>query len=953
MVPAAARPASLAGASVAPLYAGVALTAMSALLLEVALTRVFAVMMWHHFAYMIVSLALLGFGASGSLLTALRITERRTAPWSRLAAFATGFGILTIACFLLGTRMRIDTVELIVHPVNFFRLMVLYLVLAIPFLFCGLAVGASLSAYPERVGTLYFFDLVGAAAGGVLAPWLLGRLRTDAVIMVAALMALIAGAAFALNSPRRRRIAHALPALAGAWLVAGFSGGGMGIPPLKWEIPFAPHKVFVKLYFRDGKSEATLPSATAQVDVSSVLKRPMRMAADFGVRDGQVVSLRGVTQDGTAPTVLYQGAGDVSRFTGLADSQASTAFLAGAAAGRKQPEVLVVGVGGGVDVMMALYFGARKVTAVEINRAMIDMVTRRYAGFIGNLFSDPRVRLVREEGRAFIKRTPESYDVIQLSGTDTFTALSSGVYTLSEGYVYTVEAVMDMYSHLKPGGYINYSRAMLSLREKPQRETLRLANVARAALARVGVAEPWRNVAVFQGVNWASTMIRKGPFTAPEIARLRDFAAAESFFGLVFDPLRPTAEVTDNGESRYVESMARKLVPAEAPAGPVEEETLSQLEAALRAEVRGDPRQADAATALAAAALAQPLAAAEMAAALRARRQEAGAAIRAQLAYRKQLTASYQTVLHAPDAEQRRYVARYPYDIRPPSDDKPFFFDYFKLGTLRQATSTKAVFNEILPEFPVGHAVLASSLVQLVVWAGLLILLPLRVLPRADAALPQGLLRPRIFAYFAMLGCGFMFVEISLMQKLVLYLGHPTYSLSVVLSSLLAFSGLGALCSSRLRSLSIRALTAVLASAVGMLLLDCFGLDRVLAATLYLDRPQRILLTVLILAPTAFALGFPFPLGIRLVRERAPALIPWAWAVNGFLSVAGSLLAVMLAMAAGFSAVLLAGAASYLVALLVVPVRAWSAVQLPRAAEVVSPAAPPGLGSGLTDLGQG
>jgi hypothetical protein len=931
MTQAGARSFFPAARGVGPLYAGVFLVAMSALLLEVALTRVFAVMMWHHFAYMIVSLALLGFGAAGSILTVLRIGQRRADPRPLLAAFATSYGVSIVLCFLLGTRMHVDTIEILQHPANFLRLMLLYLILSLPFLFCGLVIGASLSCYPERVGILYCFDLVGSAAGGALAPWLLGQLHTGAVIMVAALIALLAGAVFALGSPRGRRIAHALPALAGAWLVAGFAGGGFGVPPIRWEIPFDPQKIMAKSFFANGQLEASLPSATAQVDISRAQTSRMRMAADFGARDGQKANMRMVTQDGTAPTVLYQDARDVARFTGLADSQASTAFLANGAAGRKDPEVLVVGVGGGVDVMIALSFGASKVTAVEINPAMIDMVTRRYAGYLGNLFSDPRVRLLREEGRAFIKRTPERYDVIQISGTDTYTALSSGVYTSSEAYLYTVEAVMDMYARLKPGGYINYSRIMLSVPDKPQRETLRLANVARTALARLGVTEPSRNIAIFQGINWASTMLRKGPFTGAEVARLRDFAAAENFYGLVFDPLRPTAAVTDNGEACIVGTAARRLVPPAVLKGETGKSALAHLQIALRSVLHGDSRQADAATQLAAADLAPPAQQATGAPARGGGGQAAVAGIRAQLAYRQALAAAYQTVLSAPAAEQRRYVARYPYDIRPPSDDKPFFFDYYKLGTLRHKAPAEAILTEFLPDFPVGHLVLASSLIQLVVWAALLILLPLRALPKAAAAPAQKL---RIFTYFAMLGCGFMFVEISLMQKLVLFLGHPTYSLSVVLSSLLAFSGLGALCSSRIENLSGRALPTALAAALGLLLLDRFGLDPVLAQAMSLEWPLRVLLTVLILAPTGFALGFPFPLGIRLLREQAPALIPWGWAVNGFLSVAGSLLAVMLAMTAGFSTVLLAAAASYLVALLVIPVRIRSEVRLPQRAEL-------------------
>ena len=904
---AALRSAATAARPGPPILIGVFLTAMSALLLQIALTRVFAVMMWHHFAYMVVSLALLGFGASGSILTAVRAEERRQGLADRLALFATLYGVAVVLAFLLVTRIPVDTIELLARPVNLLLLMACYVVISIPFLFCGLALGSAIAGYPERVGTVYFWDLAGSALGCVVAPWLLARWRTDAVVVDAALLALLGGLAFAAGSSRARRLVHAAAALAGLGLAVAFAGGAAGIPALQWTVPFAPHKVFVRRYFPDGRSAATLPSPIAQVDVSPSRDMPIRMAADFGALGQQTVEMRGVTQDGSAPTVLYKGAADVARFEALAHSQGATAFIAHQAAGGRDPNVLVIGVGGGPDVVMGLYFGARKVTAVELNQAMIDMVTRDFAGYLGGLFADPRIDLVREDGRAYLKRTRDRYDVIQLSGTDTFTALSSGVYTLSEGYLYTVEAVADMYERLAPGGYVNYSRAILWTPDKPARETLRLANVARAALAQAGVAEPWRHIVVFQGANWASTIIRKGPFTAAEMAALRGFAERERFLGLVFDPLRAPGEPADDGETSLTAMGIRALVPPDAV--PNEEEH-RLLDGIVRAALRGDRAGSDAAIA----ALVGDDA--EWAQALARTRDAVTPQLADLLAYRRSvLLPSYRTVLTAPEAEREQFVAAYRYDLRPTYDDKPFFFDYFRLGKLREASSPKGAFNEILPEFPVGHAVLAASLVQILLWAALLIFLPLRRVPGAGA----GGYRLRFFLYFAALGGGFMFVEIGLMQKLNLYLGHPTYALSVVLAGILAFAGLGALCSARVRQVRRRTAAALLAAAMGLLLVDLLVLDAILGQTIALPLPARVAIAVLLLAPTAFLLGFPFPLGVRLVRELAPGLVPWGWAINGFLSVAGSMLAIVLAMAAGFSAVLFAGMLLYGIALLAVP----------------------------------
>jgi spermine/spermidine synthase len=894
----------------ASLYLGVALVAMATLLFEITLTRVFAVLMWHHFAYMVVSLALLGFGAAGSLLTALRIGDRAGEVHGRLALFATGFGIAVVLAFLLATRVRVDSLELWKRPGSFLGLLLCYLILSVPFLFAGLAIGSALSSYPRQVGRLYFFDLAGSALGGFGAPWLLDRLHTDAVVAFAALIALFAGLAFALPAGNRRRLVHAVPVLPGVLLAVAFSGGGGGIPALRWPVPFAPHKAFTQLFFRDGPSERSLPSATAQVDVGSPMQMRMFMASDFGTLATQQLTLRGVTQDGTAPTALYENAADYRRFSSLADAQAATAFLAAAARGRGASEVLVIGVGGGVDVMMALYFGARRVTAVEINRAMVGMVSRDYAEFIGHLFDHPRVRLVLEDGRSYLRRTADRYDVIQLSGVDTYTALSTGAYTLSESYLYTVEAVADMYSRLKDGGYVNFSRLILTTPARRPRETLRLVNIARTALERLGVPEPWRHIAVFQGRTWASTMIRKQPFTSTEIGALRDFAEREGFFGLVFDPFRPLGRPQDNGEGHFAVNAPAEMLPAGMTAGADARAALAQ---AIRYALRGDTGRSDASIARSASLLGGD--AATTAARLRSARDEMLPQMRQLLDYRREVLRYYERVLRGSPAEREAFVDGYFHDLRPAWDDKPFFFDYFKLARLFEAP-TDVKWYEALPEFPVGHAVLISSLAQIVLLAVLLILLPLWPLARRGYAMPQ---KGRWFLYFAALGCGFMFVEISLMQKFTLFLGHPTYSLSVVLSSMLAVSGLGALASSRVKAFTPAVRTALLAAVTGLLVLDWIVLDPILASTIGLERPLRILIALLVIAPTAFALGFPFPLGIRLLAQRAPVLIPWGWAINGFLSVAASILAIALAMALGFSGVLLIAALVYGLGLLAVP----------------------------------
>jgi hypothetical protein len=808
-------------------YAGIFFVSMAVLVLQVALTRVFAIMMWYHFSYLIISLALLGFGASGSLLTLIGIERRTDAEASRLLGrYSLLFGIGVLVSFFAVSRIRVDTFALWENPLVFLRLAAVFLILSVPFLAAGLTIGTCLTRYRQRVSYLYFVDLVGAAIGAVGCPLLLGNLGLVSTIMLCGALALLGALAFSAGTVRWIRRTAAFSCGVSVLLAVGFGAGWM-----HWRIPYDPNKKVPQDIM-----ERTLPSAVAQVDVSGTRTMPMSMGGEFGVVDRRDVESRIVAQDGTAPTFLFEGAGDYRSFPQLDDTQAASAYVALNAAGvKKKLDVMVIGVGGGVDVMVALFHDAASVTAVEINQAMIRMVTETYRDYIGRLFDDPRITVVNEDGRSYLSRTDRRFDVIQLSGVDTFTALSTGAYTLSESYLYTLEAVTALVSRLTENGIVNYSRFII---EEAPRETLRLAHSAYVALERLGIEHPERHIAVLQADTWASTMIKKGPFTAKEIAALRRFSRVEGFKGLVFP--------------------------------------------ASRADLPEDPGQPERAPSL------------------------------------ERMRGIFARVLSSSPRERADLVRDYPYDLTPATDDQPFFFNYFKLSSLvtSRSRSPTGELGEYLHTFPVAHAVLLSSALIIGVLALLLILGPLWLLRRQNIG--RGL-KTRTFVYFMSLGIGFMFIEISMMQRFILFLGHPIYSMAVVLGGVLVFSGSGALFSARFTDPGPRVTRTLLAVLVGLTLFNAFLLASLLAPLQSASLSVRVLVTLVLLAPTGFVLGMPLPLGVKMLDRAAPGLIPWAWAVNGFLSVLSSILATVVAMIGGFTAVLLAAGAIYAVGLLMAP----------------------------------
>jgi hypothetical protein len=278
---------------------------------------------------------------------------------------------------------------------------------------------------------------------------------------------------------------------------------------------------------------------------------------------------------------------------------------------------------------------------------------------------------------------------------------------------------------------------------------------------------------------------------------------------------------------------------------------------------------------------------------------------------------SFGTLLGGSASERSAFVDAYEYDVSPSSDDAPFFFNYYRYSGLlrgrRDTAKARTASDYYHPDYPVGHVILLASLAQITLFAGLCILLPLRAVSRTGARPAQSW---RIFLYFAALGMGFMFIEIVLMQKLVLFLGHPTYAITVVLTTLLAFAGLGSLAASAIREISPRALRLLLGVIV-VLVLGCIGaIDRLLPPLLGWAFALRVGVVVALLAPLGLALGMPFPLGIRVLDARHPPLVPWAWGINAFLSVFSSIFCIVLAMMVGFSSVLILAAAVYALGLL-------------------------------------
>lgn len=466
------------------LLSGLALTSFAALLLELALTRLFSVVLFYHFAFLAISIALLGLGAGGVFAYLLksrlaRIPSRTLA--SRLCA-VNSVVIVAVLEIVLHVPVALD-----VSGKNFLRLTVLYLAAAVPFFLTGLLFSVVFARENTRIPRLYGADLCGGALACLAVVPLLNWLGGPNVILVSGIALTIAAMIWADSRSSRRNAA--LLALALATLTAAnYSGRLIDV-------------VYAKGMFRDPKwVEFARWNALSRVEVD---------------RQGQA---KAIVIDADASTYIMNA--EVKRWHETEwEKDLMSAPPAIANVLRPHGEFAIIGPGGGVDVLRAVANGSPSVTGIEINPIIATTIMRgRYADYAQHLYERPDVHIHVTDGRSFLRATPQHFDVVQMTLVDTWASTAAGAFALSENNLYTVEAFREYFDHLKPDGMIAITRWEF----RQPREALRVVAVAMEALHRLGVANPARNIIVASQGSLDEdgipvvVLAKKIPFTAAE-----------------------------------------------------------------------------------------------------------------------------------------------------------------------------------------------------------------------------------------------------------------------------------------------------------------------------------------------------------------------------------------------------------------------------------------------------
>jgi spermidine synthase len=788
----------------------VGLVSAGVLAYEVLLARLFSIVQWYHFAYMVISIALLGYGASGTFLALAqkRLHARASATFGVFAAL---FGITAVACFALAERLPFNALELIWDPYQLLYLGALYAILLVPF-FCGaMCIGLALAWFSEPVGRIYRADLLGAGSGALGILGLLFLVMPSRALKLIGALGLLAAALVSITEARPRARLRALAYVAGALIVA------FALPPAWTALQLSPYK---------GLSQALrVPGAKVEAERSSPLGLLSAVRSpEVPFRHAPGLSLNNVIEPAAQIGVFTDGdaLSPITAFDGDLEPLAYLDFTTGALPYHllDRPHVLVLGAGGGADVLLALYHAARRIDAVELNPQLAQLVRGRYAEFAGHLYDRAEVRVHIGEARGFVAASGERYDLIQVPLLDAFAAAAAGTVSLNASFVYTIEAFDTYLDHLEPGGYLAITRWL----KLPPRDSAKLFLTALRALERRGVAEPARQLALIRSWETTTLLVKNGPLTPAEIERTRTFADERSFDLAWYPGMRADEANRYNVlQEPYFFEAAQGLI--DDPAG---------------------------------------------------------------------------------------FLERYKFDLSPATDDRPYFFDFFKWAALPELWTVSAQSGGALLDW--GYLILVATLGQAALLSALLVLLPLWL--GAETRQSAGL--GRIALYFAAIGLAFLFVEIASIQRFTLFLAHPLYAIGVVLAGFLVFAGIGSgvapVLERRLAGARIGALGLAILAIVVLATLYILALPPLFAALIALPELAKITLSLTLIAPLALFMGMPFPLALARLRADAPHLVPWAWAINGCASVLSAILATLVAMTFGTRVVVVVAAALYLIA---------------------------------------
>ncbi len=762
---------------------GLVLISASSLAFEVTLTRLFAIQQFHSFAFLVVSLAVMGFAASGTVL-AFRPVVRS------LASLALAYSGSVLLAYWVMNYLPFDSFAVAWDPRQLAVLAGYFISAAAPFFFAGWSIGACLTAAGQEAHRPYAANLAGSALGVPLALGAMALVRAEGAVLLAVSLGLLSSAAFS----RRKGLRWSSVLLAGLSALASFR------LPIALQLNLSPYKPL---------SLAELAPAAQTVLTRWSPSGRLDVVEGAGTHVFPGISLNADLDLPRQSALFIDGDGPIPITTVDPDSAAAEAlasYMPTRLAYELRPgaKTLVLTPGAGLEALVALASGAAQVHLSRDEPLIMDALAGPLADSSSRLILNPDLSLLSRPSRGALLASEEQYDIVDFALADPFRPVTSGAFSLTEHYPLTVEALSAAFGHLSPDGLLVLTRWAGT----PPSESARAWATLLAAMHEHKIEDPGEHLLAYRGMRTVSMIASRRPIMASELAAVRAFLERNAFDPVWLPDLR------DEELNRH------NRLPF-----PVYYDLFSRLLASFD-----------------------------------------------------------------------RTIDEYDFNIRPPTDDWPYFFHYFRW---RQTPEVLAALGLSWQPFGgSGYFVLIALLGLMTALAAGLILVP-RFFARGRGLPPSGI------AYFAALGAGYLLVEIPLIQRLTLLLDRPALALAVVLATLLSASGLGSRLSTRIP------LKGTLGLLSALLAITVVSLPALIQLGLPWPPGPRLALAVLLLFPLGLLMGVPFASGLRRIEAGA---IPWAWAINGAAAGISGVLAAMISLELGMRAALSAGALAYLAA---------------------------------------
>ncbi len=759
-------------------------------------------MQWHNLSSLVITMALLGFGVGGSVVS---ILHKRIEKKYALCFFGTTllFPVFLGAGFIISSRLMFNPYEIGFAPKQVIYFFLYFFLMGLPFFLGGVIVCIAFLRY--SISKTYFANLVGSGAGAlavVAGAYILHPYNMMAgIIMIATIPAMVISFH---GKIKLACLTGAVVVFNLAVLLTVFS-----FPQFKKVSQYKSISGALNLPKADIVHEAYSPLAVVQV----VQAKGLRSTAGLSLTSPfQVPVQKGIflNADSMSPITPFRGNPDDIRYLEYLTSYLP--FYIKDENSRNR--VLILGSGGGESILKSILSKYKKIDAVEVNPRVISLMKNQFADFSGNIYNQANVQVFHHDARSFIKETNERYDLIDLSMIDGYNAAASGVYALNESYLYTIESIREYFRHLGDTGLLAISRWVVT----PARDNLKIFNMVITALRQEGIKDVEKHLIAIRSLQTVTLLVSKTPVPSRVIDRTRTFAR-DRLFDLVHIPGIRKTEVN-------------QFIKLETPV-------------------------------------------------------------------------YYHALQHLFSSDPQSFIDGYDFDISAATDNRPYFYNFFKPGVIRYILTYGPT---QIPITEWGYLILLIILVPVLAVSFIFILLPLLISRKRAKGIKK-----IVFFYFSLIAVGYFFIEMPLIQKMILFLGHPSYSIAVIITGLLVFSGIGSLFSDRLFSTDKR----ILISTVFICLITLFYLwfmEDLFSFFMIFPVGVKVFIVLLMMAPLGFFMGVPFPQGLTAIKKIEKEAISWAWAVNGFFSVISILLATVFAVTMGFRAVFVIACLCYLAA---------------------------------------